>query len=87
MKSNKASITILFLAMGFFSTSIIYDTHACSCLAPTDYVAAMAESEYVFTGTVTHIDNSLGPQKIHFDVMSVAKGISWRIHLCWKTTT
>jgi len=59
---------------GCFFTSHIHDAHACSCAAPTDYLAAMAESEYAFTGTVTHIDNSLGPQKIHFDVSSVAKG-------------
>jgi len=64
----------LFLVMSVFSISCIHDAHACSCAAPTDYVTALAESEYAFTGTVTHIDNSLGPQKIHFDVTSVVKG-------------
>ena len=74
MKNNKVSFTVLFVVMGVFSINYIHNAHACSCAAPTDYVAAMTESEYAFTGTVTHIDNSLGTQKIHFDVMSVAKG-------------
>ena len=74
MKNNKVSFTVLFLVMSVFSISYIHDAHACSCAAPTDYVTALAESEYAFTGTVTHIDNSLGPQKIHFDVTSVVKG-------------
>ena len=74
MKSDKISIPVLFLVMGVFSTSHIHDAYGCSCAAPTDYLAAIAESEYAFTGTVTHIDNSLGPQKIYFDVSSVAKG-------------
>ena len=74
MKNNKVSFTILFLVIGVFSISYIHDAQACSCAAPTDNVTALTESEYAFTGTVTHIDNSLGPQKIHFDVMSVVKG-------------
>ena len=52
----------------------IPESYACSCAQPVDYFLALSESEYSFTGTVTHIDNSDGPQKIHFDVISVAKG-------------
>ena len=50
------------------------ESHACSCAIPVDYVAVTMESEYAFVGTVTHIDNSDGPQKVHFDVSSVIKG-------------
>ena len=74
MKNNKISIAILFLVMSVFSANYIQDAHACSCASPTDYVAATAESKYVFVGTVTDIDNSGGPQKVHFDVSSVIKG-------------
>ena len=74
MKNNKISIVILFLVMSVFSANYIQDAHACSCASPTDYVAATAESKYVFVGTVTDIDNSGGPQKVHFDVSSVIKG-------------
>ncbi|QLH06515.1 hypothetical protein [Nitrosopumilus ureiphilus] len=49
-------------------------SYACSCASPIDYVQAVNESEYVFIGTVTNIDNSGGPQKIHFNVMSTIKG-------------
>ena len=49
-------------------------SHACSCTTPVDYLQALSESEYAFTGTVIRIDNSDGPQKVHFDVISVAKG-------------
>ena len=50
------------------------NSYACSCADPIDYFQALSESEYSFTGTVTQIDNSDGPQKVHFDVISVTKG-------------
>jgi len=52
----------------------VHHSHACSCSAPIDYFQATEESEYVFRGTVTDIDNSDGPQKVYFDVSSVSKG-------------
>ncbi len=74
MQNNKTSIMVMFLIMGIFSTHYIHDAHACSCASPVDYVGVTMESEYAFIGTVTHIDNSDGPQKVHFDVGSVIKG-------------
>lgn len=68
------SIMVIFLIIGVFSTHYIHDAYACSCASPVDYVGVTMESEYAFIGTVTHIDNSDGPQKVHFDVSSVIKG-------------
>jgi len=64
-------IILLVLSLILFQ---IPKSYACSCAAPVDYFQAMSESEYVFTGTVTNIDDSDGPQKVHFDVISVTKG-------------
>ena len=50
------------------------ETYACSCASSPDYLLATVESKHVFVGTVTRIDNSDGPQKVHFDVESVVKG-------------
>ena len=52
----------------------IPNSYACSCASTIDYFQAIKESDYAFTGTVTQIDNSDGPQKVYFDVSSVAKG-------------
>ena len=70
----KIRLFLFAIIMAIVLFPIIQESHACSCAAPTDYVAAMMESEYAFIGTVTHIENSEGPQKVHFDVSSVAKG-------------
>lgn len=64
-------VVLLVLSLNLFQ---IPNSYACSCSAPIDYFQALSESEYVFTGTVRHIDNSDGPQKVHFDVISTAKG-------------
>jgi hypothetical protein len=64
----------LIIVLVFVSIPILPEAHACSCAAPVDYVQAISESEYGFTGTVTYIDNSDGPQKVHFDISSVVKG-------------
>ena len=50
------------------------ESYACSCSSSPDYLLATIESKHVFIGTVTKIDNSEGPQKVHFDVESVVKG-------------
>ena len=71
MQNNKISIIVMFLIIGIFFTHYIHDAHACSCASPVDYVGATMESKYAFIGTVTQIDNSDGPQKVHFDVSSV----------------
>ena len=64
-------IFLLVLSLSLYPTP---NSYACSCAEPIDYFQAVSESEYVFTGTVTYIDNSDGPQKVHFDVDSVVKG-------------
>ena len=69
MKTRIFGIVLLFV-----SIPVLHEAYACSCAAPVDYVQAISESEYSFTGTVTFIDNSDGPQKVYFDVISVAKG-------------
>ncbi len=68
------TLLFLFVLTVLILVPVIQESYACSCSSPVDYVAATMESEYVFIGTVTHIDNSNGPQKIHFDVDSVVKG-------------
>jgi hypothetical protein len=64
-------IILLALSLSLFQ---IPNSYACSCAAPIDYFQALSESKYSFTGTVTQIDDSDGPQKVYFDVSGVAKG-------------
>lgn len=40
-----------------------------SCLADVDYFKLLQESKYVFEGTVTKIENNMGPQLVHFDII------------------
>ena len=61
----------LILLITFFN---LPNSYACSCTAPIDYFQALSYAEYVFTGKVTQIENSDGPQKVHFEVSSMAKG-------------
>ena len=51
------------------------DSVYASCIADINYELVFLESELVFKGTVVFVDNSPGPQKIHFDVHEVSKGI------------
>lgn len=51
------------------------DSAFASCVAEVDYDEIFLESELVFKGTVVFVDNSPGPQKIHFDVHEISKGI------------
>ncbi len=54
---------------------VTFDSAFASCIADVDYEQVFEESDLVFKGTVIFIDNSPGPQKIHFDVHEVAKGV------------
>jgi len=65
---------VLIIVLLFVSFPILHEAHACSCATPVDYVQAISESEYAFIGTVNYIDNSDGPQKVHFNVIFVVKG-------------
>lgn len=65
---------LLIIVLLLITSSIIQESFACSCATPVDYVQVVNESQYAFVGTVTQIENSDGPQKVHFDVSSVVKG-------------
>ena len=45
-----------------------------SCAAEIDYDLTLEESELVFTGTVTRLDNYDGPQRVTFFVHDIIKG-------------
>ena len=63
---------LIIFAIAFFSV-LTNEAHA-SCIADVDYGLVHQESELVFKGTVTSIDNSMGPQLVYFVVHEVAKG-------------
>ena len=56
------------------STSIEINHVYADCNADVDYDLALEESELVFTGTVTRLDNYDGPQKVTFFVHDIIKG-------------
>jgi hypothetical protein len=68
---------IVIIIVFAFSLLLPYsvDSAYASCIAEVNYGLVFLESELVFKGTVVFVDNSPGPQKIHFDVHEVSKGI------------
>lgn len=65
---------ILIILTIIFSSMIIPHAYACQCLEPAPTEQFLEESEYAFLGTVTEIDNSVGPQMVLFDVELDIKG-------------
>ncbi|AJM93095.1 hypothetical protein [Nitrosopumilus piranensis] len=70
----KTRVSIFTILMILILPLFLQNSYACSCSAPTDFLAALQESEYAFIGTVTDIDNSGGPQKVTFYVTQIFKG-------------
>ena len=60
--------------MILISPIFLQNSYACNCVTPTDFPAALQESQYAFIGTVSDIDNRKGPQKVTFYVTHVFKG-------------
>ena len=67
-------IGIVFVSFAF--SLIWFDQAYASCIAENEinWNAVLSESELVFTGTVTRLDNYDGPQKVTFIVHDVIKG-------------
>ena len=70
----KIQFLIFAMLMVLISPIFLQNSYACSCASPTDFPAALQESQYAFIGTVSDIDNSGGPQKVTFYVTQVFKG-------------
>jgi len=68
----KQIIFLLLIALVF--TIPTFDSAFALCDANVNYENALKESELVFKGTVTRLDNSGGPQKVYFDIHEVIKG-------------
>ncbi len=68
----KASFTLIIL--GIFAILFPFNSVFASCTAEVNYSKLIEESQIIFKGTVVYIDNSPGPQQIHFDVHEVSKG-------------
>jgi hypothetical protein len=71
----KTRLVIIIVFAFFLLMPYSVDSAFASCIAEVDYEEVFLESELVFEGTVVFVDNSPGPQKIHFDVHEVSKGI------------
>ena len=55
-------------------TPVTVPNASAMCAAEIDYDSVLKESELVFTGTVTRLDNYDGPQKVTFLIHDVVKG-------------
>jgi len=73
MKSRLLIIIVIVIAVFASPLAWIDQTYA-SCAAEVDYDLTLTESELVFTGTVTRLDNYDGPQKVTFFIHDVIKG-------------
>ncbi|MCH7559867.1 MAG: hypothetical protein IIC67_00605 [Thaumarchaeota archaeon] len=73
MKTRLLIITVIAIAVFVSPLAWVDQAHA-SCAAEIDYDLTLEESELVFTGTVTRLDNYDGPQKVTFFIHEVIKG-------------
>ena len=73
MKNRLLSI---FVIVTFASPFVWFDQVYASCIAENEinWNSVMSESEFVFTGTVTRLDNYDGPQRVTFFIHDVSKG-------------
>jgi len=73
MKTRLLIILVIAIAVFVSPLALVDQAHA-SCAAEIDYDLTLEESELVFTGTVTRLDNYDGPQKVTFFIHEVIKG-------------
>ena len=73
MKTRVLIIIVIAIALSIPTTMWPEQAFA-SCVAEIDFDLVLEESELVFTGTVTRLDNYNGPQKVTFLVHDVIKG-------------
>ncbi len=67
-KTPKIILSVSLIA--FIMIGIIPGTAFASCILIEDnYLESVQESKYAFKGTVTKIENNIGPQMVHFDVI------------------
>lgn len=66
-------IILIVIAAFVFPLDIVDKAYA-SCVANVNYENALKESELVFKGTVTRLDNYDGPQKVTFLIHETIKG-------------
>ena len=72
----KTRLLIVVVITTFAFPLVWFDQAFASCMAESEinWNAVLSESELVFTGTVTRLDNYDGPQKITFFIHDVIKG-------------
>ena len=73
----KTRLLMIIVVVATFAFPLVwFDQAYASCIAESEinWKAVLSESELVFTGTVTRLDNYDGPQRVTFFVHDVVKG-------------
>ena len=68
------TVLLIIISVALFTSTVFTDQAFALCAEETNYDAKLKSSELVFIGTVTHLDNYDGPQRVTFFIHDVIKG-------------